>query len=324
VIWQSSSGSQDTEPKLSLWPLVLGTLKGTFYAMLFSVPIALLAAVYVARFAPPRLKSWVKPAVEIMSGIPSVVVGMIAALWLAPLVERHLFQAAFGALAFPCVFAGVVALGGRLGRSREASPETGAALLGAAVAILGTLLLAVTLAGPIESLVFRGDFRQWLFDVLGINYDIRNCFIVGIALGFAVVPIVFTIAEDALSGVPPSLTNAAMALGATRWQTVRNVVLPAAASGIFAAVVLGLGRAAGETMIVVMAAGNTPILDPAPWNGMRTMSAAMAIEIPEAPHGGTLYRVLFLTGLLLFLFTAVLNTVAEIVGSRLRRKYGRF
>lgn len=322
-VWQSSSGTQDSEPKYSLWPLFAGTLKGTLNALLFSVPVAFAAAIYVARFAPSRLRTWVKPAIELMAGIPSVVVGMIAALWLAPVVERSLCAILVGGVLLPVVFAGVVAVSGRIPRTPGRRPGAGLELAGAAAVLVLTALLALAVDGPVERMLFRGDFRQWLFDALRIHYDIRNGFLVGVALGFAVIPVVFTIAEDAISNVPASMTSAALALGATPWQTVRHVILPAAASGLFAAVVLGLGRAAGETMIVVMAAGNTPIMDPAPWNGMRTLSAAMAIEIPEAPVNGSLYRVLFLTGLLLFAFTAALNTVAEVVGTRLRRKYGR-
>jgi phosphate transport system permease protein len=324
IIWQSSSGTQDTEPKLSLWPLIFGTLKGTLYAMVFSIPVALGAAIYISRFAHPLLKLYMKPAIEIMSGIPSVVVGMIAAIWFAPILERYLFGAGFAMLLFPAVFASAVWLSGRLVNKRSQGKGPGRELLGAGASLAVTLLISWTLGPAVERLLFGGDFRQWLYESLSVNYDIRNGFIVGVALGFAVIPVIFTIAEDAISGVPQVMTNAAMALGATKWQTIRYVILPAAASGVFAAIVLGLGRAAGETMIVVMAAGNTPILDPSPWNGMRTMSAAMAIEIPEAPYNGSLYRVLFLTGLILFGFTATLNTVAELVGSRLRSKYGRF
>jgi phosphate transport system permease protein len=147
--------------------------------------------------------------------------------------------------------------------------------------------------------------------------------VVGFAMGFAVIPVVFTIAEDAISNVPRGLWAASEALGATRWQTTWRVVLPAATPGLFAALMLGFGRAVGETMIVLMATGNTPILDLSPFNGMRTISACIAVEIPEAPHGGTLYRVLFLAGLLLFSFTFVCNTAAEVIGQRLRQKYGR-
>jgi phosphate transport system permease protein len=148
--------------------------------------------------------------------------------------------------------------------------------------------------------------------------------VVGFALGFAVIPVIFTISEDAIMNVPRSLWAASEALGATRWQTTWRVVVPAAAPGIFAALMLGFGRAVGETMIVLLAAGNTPLVDLSPFSGMRTISACIAVEIPEAPNGGTLYRVLFLSGVLLFLFTFVCNTVAEVVGHRLRRKYGRF
>jgi phosphate transport system permease protein len=142
-------------------------------------------------------------------------------------------------------------------------------------------------------------------------------------MGFAVIPVIFTIAEDAINNVPKSLWAASEALGASRWQTTIRVVLPAATPGIFAALMLGFGRAIGETMIVLMATGNTPILDLSPFNGMRTISACIAVEIPEAPHGDTLYRVLFLAGALLFVFTFFCNTIAEVVASRLRRRYGR-
>ncbi len=156
---------------------------------------------------------------------------------------------------------------------------------------------------------------------MGFTYDQRNCLVVGLAMGFAVIPIIFTIAEDAFSAVPSSLTAASLALGASRWQTAIRVVVPTASPGVFSAVMIGLGRAIGETMIVLMATGNTPIMDWSPFNGMRTLSANIAVEIPEAPVGGTLYRVLFLSALLLFALTFALNTVAEIVRQRLRDRY---
>jgi phosphate transport system permease protein len=184
--------------------------------------------------------------------------------------------------------------------------------------------LALLLAPSMEAAWFGGDVRQWLFTEHGIRYDPRNNIVVGVALGVAVIPIIFTMAEDALSNVPPSLVSGALALGASRWQATWRIVLRAASPGIFAAVMLGFGRAVGETMIVLMATGNTPILDWSIFNGMRTMSAAIAVEIPEAPQGGSLYRVLFLTAFLLFVFTLAVNTVATLVSTRLRRRYGRF
>ena len=164
-------------------------------------------------------------------------------------------------------------------------------------------------------------FPSWLLRVLGVRYDQRNAIVVGLAMGFAVIPIIFAIAEDAFSNVPRSLVSGSLALGASRWQTVTRVVLPTASPGIFAAVMVGFGRAVGETMIVLMATGNTPIMDGSPFNGFRSLSANIAVEIPEAPVGGTLYRTIFLAALLLFVLTFAVNTVAELVRQRLRRKY---
>ena len=169
-----------------------------------------------------------------------------------------------------------------------------------------------------------GGFKQWLFDRFGARYDQRNCIVIAFALGFAVIPIIFTIAEDALSNVPGSLKAASLALGASRWQTVWRVILPSASPGIFAGIMIGFGRAVGETMIVLMATGNTAIIDGSIFNGMRPLSANIAVEIPEAPVGGSLYRILFFSAVLLFLLTFALNTAAELVRQRLRKKYGRF
>jgi len=140
-------------------------------------------------------------------------------------------------------------------------------------------------------------------------------------MGFAVIPIIFTISEDAFSNVPAHLSAASLALGASRWQTAVRVVLPTASPGIFSAVMIGFGRAVGETMIVLMATGNTPIMEWSMFNGMRTLSANIAVEIPEAPFGGTLYRILFFASAILFAMTFLVNTLAEIVRQRLRRKY---
>jgi phosphate transport system permease protein len=176
--------------------------------------------------------------------------------------------------------------------------------------------------GPwVEAGVFGGDFRAWLQSALDLVYDQRNSLVVGLAMGFAVIPIIFTIAEDSFTSVPQHLTAASLALGASRWQTATRVVLPTASPGIFSAVMIGFGRAVGETMIVLMATGNTPVLDWSLFNGMRTLSANIAVEIPEAPYGGTLYRTLFLAGLVLFLMTFLVNTVAELVRQRLRDRY---
>lgn len=175
-----------------------------------------------------------------------------------------------------------------------------------------------------ESVLFNGHYKPWLQTHLGMNYDQRNAIVVGVAMGFAIIPIIYSISEEALSNVPKNLIAGSLALGATRWQTLAHLVLISASPGIFSALMIGLGRAVGETMIVLMATGNTPIMDWSLFNGFRTLSANIAVEIPEAPHGGTLYRTLFLAGLLLFVATFILNTAAELIRQRLREKYSQF
>jgi len=323
-VWQSTGGSDAFEPKLSLWPLVFGTLKATLYAMLISVPLALAAAVYVSQLAPAWLQAAVKPAVELMAAVPSVVVGFLAALWLAPRLEAALFPTLLALASMP---AGVVVAlllwkAVPLHLRRRLLDGSELVLLLAGGGAVSWAIVAV--AGPLEGWLFSGDFQRYLFTQWGIRYDQRNALVVGLGLGFAVIPVIFTLAEDACSAVPRSLVSASRALGATRWQTAIRLVVPAASPGLFAAIMLGLGRAVGETMIVLMAAGNTPLLGLSPFDGMRTMSAAIAVEIPEAPVGGTLFRVLFLTGTLLFAFTLVVTTLADVVGSHLRKRYARF
>jgi phosphate transport system permease protein len=180
--------------------------------------------------------------------------------------------------------------------------------------------LCIVMSPLLELWFFNGSMRQWLTDV-GITYDQRNALVVGIAMGFAVIPTIFSIAEDAIFTVPRHLTQGSLALGATSWQTMVGVVLPTASPGIFAAVMMGFGRAVGETMIVLMATGNSPIMNFNIFEGMRTLSANIAVELPETPLGSTHFRVLFLAALVLLVLTFVMNTVAEIVRQRLRKRY---
>jgi phosphate transport system permease protein len=165
------------------------------------------------------------------------------------------------------------------------------------------------------------DFRLWWPQFTGLPFDQRNSLVVGFMMGFAVIPSIFTISEDALSNVPPQLKAASLALGATRWQMVRTVVLPVASAGIFSALMIGIGRAVGETMIVVMATGNTPIMDFNIFSGMRTLSANIAVELPEAAVHSTHYRSLFLGAMMLFIMTFALNTIAELMRQRLRDRF---
>jgi phosphate transport system permease protein len=328
--WQST-GSDESEPKLSMVPLIAGTLKGTFYALLFAVPIALLGAVYTSEFMHPRFKSVVKPTVEIMASLPSVVLGFLAALWLAPLIEHHVPALMVEAVVVP----GTAMLFGwwwaRLPMRYRSRIRPGYEFIAFTPLMLVAAVVAWNLGPALEWLAFSvtdpathariGDFPRWWHEATGLKFEQRNSLVVGIMMGFAVIPIVFTIAEDALSNVPSALRSGSLALGASRWQTAFKVVVPTASAGIFSGLMIGLGRAIGETMIVVMATGNTAIMNMNIFDGMRTLSANIAVELSEAPQDGTLYRTLFLGAFLLFLLTFVINTAAELLRQHLREKY---
>ena len=322
-VWQSTGGTDEFEPKLSLTPLAFGTLKGALYALFFAIPISIFGAICVSQFMHPSLRNTIKPIIEIMAALPSVVLGFLAGLWLAPIIEK-IIPAVFTIPIVLTIFTLItVGIWHYVPRGIKGKFKPGSELFILLPVIILGILVSLWLNGPIESAIFGGSYKEWFYSVLGLQYDQRNSLIVGFAMGFAVIPIIFTISEDALSSVPKHMTAGSLALGANRWQTAIRVILPTASPGIFSAVMIGLGRAIGETMIVLMATGNTPIMDWSLFNGFRALSANIAVEIPEAPHGGTLYRVLFLAALLLFFFTFFINTVAEIVRHRLRKKYGQ-
>ncbi len=390
--WQSSSGTDDFEPKLSLVPLLFGTLKATLYSMLFAAPIALGAALYTSEFLDRRYRALLKSTIEMMASLPSVVLGFIAALVLAPLVENWVlaFLTAFALTPLAALALGYLwqALPPRFTLPLSGRPQIALLLM----TVLMAAVAAGALASPLEALLFNGNFKAWLDDRAGTGtpgigllcwppilmallaldhrlgarrqgggaalaasgryllavaasvglawiaarvgtalgfdprgsllgtYVQRNALVVGFVMGFAVIPIIYTIAEDALASVPHTLRSASLGCGATRWQTATRVVLPVAIPGIFSALMIGLGRAIGETMIVLMAAGNTPLMDLNIFNGLRTLSANIAVELPEAVKDGTLYRTLFMAALLLFLITFAVNTLAEIVRQRFRRR----
>jgi phosphate transport system permease protein len=398
--WQSSSGTDSFEPKLSLVPLIFGTIKAAFYSLLFAVPLAIAAAIYTSEFVHPTVRGVVKPTMELMASLPSVVLGFIAALILAPIVETWIAAVLMGFIGIP--------MGLFLGAYLWQMLPTPIALRYGNIPKFALMFVAIGLAlvacyaggGVFERLLFGGDFRAWangstgsgtpflflmlwplsffvslhLFDRyidpqhahrirelprarggaidmvrwLGIvvlsgaiayglgvlldgfgadprgsvvgTYVQRNTLVVGFAMAFAVIPLIYTIAEDALNAVPEHLRGASLACGATPWQTAIRVILPTAASGVFAAVMVGMGRAVGETMIVVMAAGNTPILEWNIFNGLRALSANIAVELPEAVKDSTLFRMLFLAALVLFAMTFVINTAAELVRQRFRKR----
>ena len=238
-IWQPISMIH----KYNIIPLLIGSLKATLVALLFAVPISLAAAIYVSQLASPRWREWLKPGIELLAGIPSVVLGFFALL-----VMATLFQNVFG-------------------------------------------------------------------------YESRlNAFVAGIALGLAIIPVVFSIAEDALTSVPASYIQGALALGSTRWQAAWKIVLPAAIPGVFAAVVLGFGRGIGETMVVLMASGNASIMSASLFDSTRTITATIAAELAETVFGEHHYQMLFLLGTLLFAVTFVANMIADQVIHRLKKR----
>jgi len=230
-------------PKYSLIPLLIGTLKVTIVALLIALPIAVGAAIFTSEFAPQGVREVIKPAVELLAGIPSVVIGFFALMVLA----------------------------------------------------------------------------TWLQDTFGLLIRL-NAVTAGIGLALAVIPIVYTVSEDALSAVPQSFRDGSQALGANRWQTAWRVVLPAATPGVFAACVLGAGRAIGETMIVLMASGNAATMSFDPTKSFRSFSATIAAELGEVVHGDPHYRVLFFIGAALFVITFFLNLAGHAYVSMLKRK----
>jgi phosphate transport system permease protein len=228
--WQPVSKN----PRYGLVPLFFGTLKVTLIAILFAAPISILAALYTAMFAPKKIREYIKPAVELLAGFPSVVIGFFALMILA-------------------------------------------------------------------------SFFQ---DLLGYSGRL-NAFVGGIAMALAAIPVIYTLTEDALSAVPKTYMEASLGLGASLRQTAFGVILPAATPGIFAAVLLGIGRVFGETMIALMATGNAALITLNPFDSVRTLSATIGAEMAEVVFGDTHYSVLFLIGSLLFIFTFILNALAE-------------
>lgn len=321
LVWQTTAADDAFEPKYSLAPLTFGTLKAALYAMIFAAPLALCAAVYTGYFMAPGLRRQIKPLIELMEALPTVVIGFLAGLWLAPLVDANLAALALGALLLPISVVLASAAMARLPERFEAGLKEGWQLPVLFPVLLLASWLAWSLAPPLESWLFEGSLRDWLSLRWGLDYVSRNAMIVGVAMGFAVIPAIYSIADDAIFTVPRHLSYGALALGANSWQTMVWLILPAAAPGILSALMIGFGRALGETMIVLMATGNTPVMDMNLFEGMRTLAANLAIEIPESEVGSTHYRILFLASLVLLLFTFVLNTIAELVRQRLRKRY---
>lgn len=319
--WHPDGAAIGVLPKYGLTPLLWGTFKAAIYGMIIAVPLALGAAIYTGYFLPPRRRNQVKPAVEMLEAFPTVVLGFLAGLWLAPLLAEHLFAVLLSLLLLVLIPLVMAALhlflqrtGGILLRRLPRLPLLLLAYAGTALVLLGS-------AEQLEALIFTGSLQDWLWGSLGLRYDQRNALLIGLAMGLAITPVMFSIIEDAINAVPRSLSDGSLALGATRWQSLAGVVLPAASPAILSALLIGFARGLGETMIVLLATGNTPVLEPDPFSGLRSLAATVAAELPEADAGGVHFRLLFLAAFVLFALTFVLNTVAELFRQRLRYAY---
>lgn len=316
-VWQPTAVSAGG-PKFGVTPLLFGTIKSAILAILFGIPFAVIGAIYTALILPRYWRERIKPIVEMLEAMPTVIIGFLAAVWLAPFLQNHLFV--FSLMVFGLPFA-LILLG--YGWSKFLTQRVSSRLRRwlPGILIAATILLLLGVGWLLEYWLFAGQLSAWLEQQWNWTYDLRNALVVGIALGLAITPTIFALCEDALTAVPQYLRQGALALGASRWQAIWQVIVPCAASGLMAAILIGLGRALGETMIVLMAASNTPLIETSPLRGLQAIAPTLAIEMPEADPGSLHFRVLLLCALVLFLFTLLANTLAEIIRERLRRRY---
>lgn len=230
-------------PLFGLLPLLLGTLWVSIFAILIALPLGLGVAIFMSELANERARKFLKPAIELLAGIPSVVYGFFGLVVLVPLIQS-------------------------------------------------------TLDLPVGETAFAGS----------------------VILAIMALPTIITVAEDAMRNTPRAMREASLALGATHWQTIYRVIVPYASSGISAAVVLGVGRAIGETMAVLMVTGNAAVLPTSLFEAVRTIPATIAAELGEAPSGGAHYQSLFMLGCILFVITMIVSVSAEMISKRQHSK----
>ncbi len=318
-VWQTTFASDYQEAKFSVVPLIIGSLKASFLALFIAVPLAILTAIYTGFIAPEKLRNWMKPTIEMLEAVPSVIIGFIAAIWLAPLAEHFLISFILFVLSIPFSLLLFAMAHGRIANALPQQIKQGWELPAVAIVLIVNAFLTIKLGSWLS--IESADSDLSIVEFLGLHSFDKSTLVVAIALGIAITPSIYSIAEDAIYDVPSSLKKASYALGATQLQTLRKVVLTLAYPGILSAVTLGLGRAIGETMIVLMVTGNTPVADWDLLTGIRTMTANLAIELPESEVGSSHYQVLFYTALILFLFTFFINTIAEFLRQWLRKNY---
>lgn len=317
-VWQTSVAGEKNSPKYSVVPLIVGSLKASILALLVAVPLALGAAVFTSYFAASSLRNAIKPSIEMLEAIPSVIIGFIAAVWLAPFAETYLLSIFVVLVSFPVIVVLLTAMQGYL-ESFLAVENYGKwqFLINASLLVIG--LSFVFSLSVLLSDSTMGNSESGITATLASLSLSKTAIVVSLALGIAIAPTIYTLIDDALHDVPEGIKTAAFALGANKIQTLLRVVLVVALPSIISAIMLGFGRAFGETMIVLMVTGNTPIANWDLLSGLRTLTSNLAIELQEAQVDSTLYHVLFLTAALLFVFTFVINTVAAVIKRKFKR-----
>lgn len=313
AVWQPHSDDAAGTPRLNLWPLLAGSLKAALLGLLFGAPLAIAAAMHSVQYRSGLWRDGLKSSFELMEAVPTVILGLIAGLWVAPWLDRHLGLALGAALGWLLVFLWPVS-----DPRRELSDRhrAGHALLRS---VLG-LVLGGWLGATLESQLPGGRLTAWLEIGLGWSYEPYNAIVVGLLVGLAISPMIFSLSEEALRRAPAGLQEAALALGASRRDTLFGLLLPAALPGIIAASLMGFGRALGETLIVLLASNNAPIADLNPLSGLRSITATLVLEAPTAVPGTVHYRVLLLATLLLMATTIGLNLLANRWRARMARK----
>lgn len=317
--WLPLPASEEAEPKYSLAPLLFGTFKGAVLALIFAVPLSMGAAIYVGFFMSEIQRRRIRPTIELLTAFPTVVLGAIGLFWVAPYFEYFLA----GLIGVVVVFPLLTTLAFFLLRSGGLRIVRLDALDDWPLNLLPMVFVILIVGGwcgvSVASTLPGGSLGGFLA-TQGITLSYFNSLLVGLILALAITPTIFSVAEEAIHSVPQNLSSGALALGSTPWQSYRDIVLPLAMPGMIAAVMIGFGRAAGETVILLMLSGNAGVIDSNIFEGLRSVSASLALELPEAPRNSSHYRVLFVMGLLLFACTFAINTAAELIKDRVKAR----